>query len=187
MRTRRPGSAADGLGRPHPPWAGARAGLHFHCAFRFILFVPMTRAHARLLGPCFKTGPESTQSYSVADGRVTGSARDDRGHSRAVAAPALGPTYAIASELAAGRARTCRGPAPTCLPSSVTVGIPPVRELRRTEHTGCTADLRPSPNGSRRPTREEVHAFRDRSAGRRRGHAGACRRATTAPGLRRRG
>ena len=33
---------------------------------------PMTRAHARLLGPCFKTGPESTQSYGVADGRVNG-------------------------------------------------------------------------------------------------------------------
>jgi hypothetical protein len=30
----------------------------------------MTRAHARLLGPCFKTGPESTQSYSVADRRA---------------------------------------------------------------------------------------------------------------------
>jgi hypothetical protein len=29
----------------------------------------MTRAHARLLGPCFKTGPESTQSYSAADRR----------------------------------------------------------------------------------------------------------------------
>ena len=28
---------------------------------------PMTRAHVRLLGPCFKTGPESTQSSSVAD------------------------------------------------------------------------------------------------------------------------
>ena len=32
----------------------------------------MTRAHARLLGPCFKTGPESTQSNSVADKRVLG-------------------------------------------------------------------------------------------------------------------
>ena len=27
----------------------------------------MTRAHVRLLGPCFKTGPESTQSSSVVD------------------------------------------------------------------------------------------------------------------------
>ncbi|KAG7188029.1 hypothetical protein KM043_018895 [Ampulex compressa] len=30
----------------------------------------MTRAHVRLLGPCFKTGPESTQSSSVADRSV---------------------------------------------------------------------------------------------------------------------
>lgn len=29
--------------------------------------VPMTRVHVRLLGPCFKTGPKSTQSSSVAD------------------------------------------------------------------------------------------------------------------------
>lgn len=45
-----------------------KANLYFHYAFRFS-YVPMTRAHARLLGPCFKTGPESTQSYSVADRR----------------------------------------------------------------------------------------------------------------------
>lgn len=31
------------------------------------LQVPMTRVHVRLLGPCFKTGPKSTQSSSVAD------------------------------------------------------------------------------------------------------------------------
>jgi hypothetical protein len=31
------------------------AGIHFHYAFRFST-VPMTRAHVRLLGPCFKTG-----------------------------------------------------------------------------------------------------------------------------------
>lgn len=37
----------------------------------------MTRAHARLLGPCFKTGPESTQSYSVAD-RLWRSVREHR-------------------------------------------------------------------------------------------------------------
>ena len=27
----------------------------------------MTCIHVRLLGPCFKTGPESTQSNSIAD------------------------------------------------------------------------------------------------------------------------
>lgn len=29
--------------------------------------IPMTCIHVRLLGPCFKTGPESTQSNSIAD------------------------------------------------------------------------------------------------------------------------
>lgn len=43
-----------------------KVNFYFHCAFRFNC-VPMTCAHARLLGPCFKTGPEITQSYSVAD------------------------------------------------------------------------------------------------------------------------
>lgn len=46
--------------------SATRAELHFHCAFRRPL-VPMTRVHVRLLGPCFKTGPKSTQSSSVAD------------------------------------------------------------------------------------------------------------------------
>lgn len=32
-----------------------------------VSLVPMTRVHVRLLGPCFKTGPKSTQSSSVAD------------------------------------------------------------------------------------------------------------------------
>lgn len=55
-----------------------KADLYFHYAFRFS-DVPMTRAHARLLGPCFKTGPESTQSYSVADRRFeTRSVREHR-------------------------------------------------------------------------------------------------------------
>lgn len=38
----------------------------------------MTRAHARLLGPCFKTGPESTQSNSVVDKRVLDTVREIR-------------------------------------------------------------------------------------------------------------
>lgn len=67
MSTRRPGSATS-----------ARQSLDRHeqrllprhalgTAFTFITplgfaRVPMTREHAGLLGPCFKTGPESTQS-----------------------------------------------------------------------------------------------------------------------------
>ncbi|CAH2018762.1 unnamed protein product [Acanthoscelides obtectus] len=61
----------------------------------------MTRAHARLLGPCFKTGPEITQSYSVADRRFK------RGLSEKSARPtvvrgrnrALGPIAVLASNV----------------------------------------------------------------------------------------
>ena len=66
------------------------ADLHFHYAFRFSAN-PMTRAHARLLGPCFKTGPESTQSYSAVDWRVRGLSEDCAANSRTGPDPALGP------------------------------------------------------------------------------------------------
>jgi len=71
---RRPGSA----GRPHrsgttgrPPLA-ARHGFmpgepHAFTAPLGLDMIPVTRAHVRLLGPCFKTGRESTRSLSAAD------------------------------------------------------------------------------------------------------------------------
>ena len=40
--------------RSHGSHISHRADLHFHCAFGFSH--PMTRAYAKLLGPCFKTG-----------------------------------------------------------------------------------------------------------------------------------
>lgn len=72
----------------------------------------MTRAHARLLGPCFKTGPESTQSYSVADGRVRSLFEITAASSRTGPESAPGPTSKLPSALAAGRTRY-RGPAPS--------------------------------------------------------------------------
>jgi len=60
--------------------------LYFHCAFRFLH--PMTRAYARLLGPCFKTGRIGDQlSY-----------RDD------ASAPYL-RTYSIRKQMASHRLR----------------------------------------------------------------------------------
>ena len=45
-------------GAPQPrlriPYQPTKASLHFHYALRFCN--PVTRAHVRLLGPCFKTG-----------------------------------------------------------------------------------------------------------------------------------
>ena len=81
---------------PDPSSLGSReANLYFHCAFRFSL-VPMTRAHARLLGPCFKTGPESTQSYSAVDWRVRGLSEDNAASSRTGPDPAPGPDVRFA-------------------------------------------------------------------------------------------
>jgi hypothetical protein len=59
----------------------------------------MTRAHARLLGPCFKTGPESTQSYSVADRRTSGPSENTAANSRAGADAVLGPRAALRPSL----------------------------------------------------------------------------------------
>jgi hypothetical protein len=82
----------------------------------------MTRAHARLLGPCFKTGPESTQSYSVADGRSVGPSEDSAANSP--------------RGLAAGRTRTSRGPAPFAY-----------RRARRPGHRGSVRYGANRPNG----------------------------------------
>ena len=74
----------------------------------------MTRAHARLLGPCFKTGPESTQSYGVADERVTEPAR---GHRRqqltGSGAGARSGDRMIRTNLRRACARATRDPTPT--------------------------------------------------------------------------
>lgn len=91
------------------------ADLHFHYAFRFS-YVPMTRAHARLLGPCFKTGPESTQSYSVADRRfVSRSVREHRSQqSLADGTGTRSDRRQTTNALAAGRTLTeSSGPAPS--------------------------------------------------------------------------
>ena len=40
--------------KPKDPMSASRTDLHFHCAFGCCN--PVTRAHVRLLGPCFKTG-----------------------------------------------------------------------------------------------------------------------------------
>lgn len=136
------------------------AGLHFHCAFRFSR-VPMTRAHARLLGPCFKTGPESTQSYGVADRRFdwvcprasqrTAAAARDRHLVRSPERTARLPR--VGRELKSRPSAIC---VPSSEPAGNTAGLGGGRERRRRV---SAAGLRPAPNGSRRPTWGEVHAF----------------------------
>jgi len=121
------------------------ADLHFHYAFRFSA-IPMTRAHARLLGPCFKTGPESTQSYSAVDWRKTGSVRGPRRQQ------SHGPGSGTRSGFRVYRARLRRAgrensrPRAICLPSVVPAGTPrvPTCALTLVGATSRTLDRRPT-------------------------------------------
>ena len=97
----------------HPPSARAKRAFTFIAPLGLATCVPMTRAHARLLGPCFKTGPESTQSYSVADGRVPGLFESSATNSRTAPRSALGPSQRGCAELATGRTPTKRRPTAT--------------------------------------------------------------------------
>lgn len=122
---------------------GREARLHFHFAFRFRV-VPMTRAHARLLGPCFKTGPESTQSNSVADRRLSEESRPVRGRSRqqqnGPGAGARSEHAGVAVWLAAGRTRenlAAQRPPYLSIPSSEPAGSARVRRAAEAARTGC--------------------------------------------------
>lgn len=125
----------------------------------------MTRADARLLGPCFKTGPESTQIKSVADRRILqGLSENSAASSGSGSKPALGPT---AFEKRTDH--TCDVPdanifaaqrrSPTVERADREHGVRE-RALESVRAVSTHA-LRPAPNGSRRSTRGEVHAFDD--------------------------
>lgn len=143
----------------------------------------MTRAHVRLLGPCFKTGPKSTQSSSVADRYRAGdgglrhrpalreaSRRVTVGEQRArtgdgarsvtselTMAARLRRARRIGGARASARVAPCglipceyrraAGRASEGLPRAV---LPATRQA---PHSG----RRPTPSGSRRSTRGEVH------------------------------
>jgi hypothetical protein len=117
----------------------------------------MTRAHARLLGPCFKTGPESTQSYSAVDWLKRGLSEDHVANSRSGPDPAPGPDFGFTARACDGPDANNRGPAPffTVGRAGRDTAGPDVRSHAR---RGYLAGLRPAPNGSRRPTGGEVHA-----------------------------
>jgi hypothetical protein len=53
------------------PRPAARTGLRFHYALGVRQKCPETRAHVRLLGPCFKTGREDSQYLLAADCLLT--------------------------------------------------------------------------------------------------------------------
>ena len=60
----------------------------------------MTRAHVRLLGPCFKTGPESTQSLSIADGHLGRSVGESRRQQPSRTGHGIGSVFRCAQVLA---------------------------------------------------------------------------------------
>ena len=55
------------LGKPRITYQLTTASVYFHYAFRFN--DPMTRAHVRLLGPCFKTGRMGNRQDTKAERR----------------------------------------------------------------------------------------------------------------------
>jgi len=79
--------------------------------------------------------------------------------SRAAPESALGPTAGVPSELAKGLTRTSRGSAPYIDRRASRPGTTGPQGKHFCLLTGSTADLRPTPNGSRRPTRGEVHTY----------------------------
>ena len=166
MSTRHPGSAGLHRDASHPPSVDAKDDLHFHCAFRFS-FNPMTRAHVRLLGPCFKTGPESTQSKSVADRYIRSNIKsqsEDIVDQQPHQAPGNGTRSVNPSEVSLSTSLNALGAAQYRLiivqyrraAGQASRGL--TRDARKRDASVDLPGRRPTPNGSRRPTRGEVHA-----------------------------
>ena len=92
-----------------------QACLHVHYAFRFSN--PMTRAHVRLLGPCFKTGQLGYRQYTKAELPLTIPRR----------------TLQQANRVLRQGSQLCRRNAPSCEPSghSYTSTVEPTVRTRR--------------------------------------------------------
>ncbi|GBP52901.1 hypothetical protein EVAR_47556_1 [Eumeta japonica] len=136
--------------------------LHFRYAFQFDRYTrgdSTTRTHARLLGPCFKTGPASARNRIIADGYAHGQrlhgGRIDAGAQRRgphsggtsnATTPRVGPD-------APKRVRVSYSYRPIGRPVGHRRG--PTTELRS---PGSRTALRPTSNGSRCLTEREVHA-----------------------------
>ncbi|GBP52932.1 Putative uncharacterized protein ART2 [Eumeta japonica] len=136
--------------------------LHFRYAFQFDRYTrgdSTTRTHARLLGPCYKTGPASARNRIIADGYAHGQrlhgGRIDAGAQRRgphsggtsnATTPRVGPD-------APKRVRVSYSYRPIGRPVGHRRG--PTTELRS---PGSRTALRPTSNGSRCLTEREVHA-----------------------------
>ena len=124
----------------------------------------MTRAHVRLLGPCFKTGPESTQINSVAD-RYRFNTKLSR-FENIVNQQLITLRYGTRSALQDKSDRACNESEriqmrldTLCIPPNSRSGNHDVcnRDTEVTEQSTISA-LKPTSSGSRRSTRGEVHA-----------------------------
>ncbi|GBP52938.1 Putative uncharacterized protein ART2 [Eumeta japonica] len=147
---------------PSVPKKKIETPLHFRYAFQFDRYTrgdSTTRTHARLLGPCFKTGPASARNRIIADGYAHGQrlhgGRIDAGAQRRgphsggtsnATTPRVGPD-------APKRVRVSYSYRPIGRPVGHRRG--PTTELRS---PGSRTALRPTSNGSRCLTEREVHA-----------------------------
>ena len=87
-----------------------------------------------------------------------GLSKNTAANSRKRTESALGPIAITIHILATGRTRTKSRPPAISKPSSELFGNPVSVNIGKSELTGYTRDRRTAPNGSRRPTRGEVHA-----------------------------
>lgn len=117
-----------------------------------------TRAHVRLLGPCFKTGRISTLNCHRRP--VLHDPSEDAARQQ-LYGPRAGPRSVIPNartSLRPARTPNIWGRSNTCVSYRLPIGQVTRGPRRMSENTvsGSHRDRRPSPNGSRRPTGGEV-------------------------------
>ena len=126
----------------------------------------MTRAHVRLLGPCFKTGRVGRPALSAAD-RRSRLPEKSTSRQRRLARGGQVRTTGSAGRSQAARARKRARASSLRSTAEQSVGTPGLRDATNRD-TGSHPGLRPTPSGSRRPTRGEVRSTsraRDRTTG----------------------
>lgn len=164
---------------PGIPPQPARAGPHLHCAAGFRA-QPPTRARARLLGPCFKTGrvgsrrrrgPRAPRRGRVRPGGAARSGRTERSPPPSTAAPGAGGPGR--PRPARRRARGAEGAAAVLLPrprdSATRPGPAALTPAARSRGRGPPARRRPSQPTRSRSRRTAAEEMRPTGAGARPG------------------
>jgi len=119
----------------------------------------MTRAHVRLLGPCFKTGRVGRPVVSAANRRRPLPEKSPSRQRRPARGGQVRTTGNATGRSQEARARDREVPRADSLRSTAeqSVGTPGLRAAANRD-PGSHPGLRPTPSGSRRPTRGEVRS-----------------------------